>query len=67
MLGKPMPVRFSEETDQRLAEIAATNGMTKADLIRLCVERELQEIDRTGKIEVTQVVVSARHKSKRSA
>lgn len=58
MLSKPTPVRFSAAADRRLGELADANGMTKAELIRLCVDRFIQEIERTGKIEINQVVHS---------
>ena len=56
MLTKPTQVRFSAHADQRLGELSDANGMTKAELIRLCVERFLNEVERTGKIEIRQVV-----------
>jgi len=55
-LSKPIPVRISERADQRLAEIAESNGMTKAELMRLCVDRFLNEVESTGRIEISQVV-----------
>lgn len=53
MLSKPTPVRLSEDVDTRLGELAKHNGVTKAHLIRLCVDRFLDEIERSGGVDVT--------------
>lgn len=58
MLSKPVPVRFSAEADARLGRLADRNGIKKAELIRICVEKFLDEVERTGKIEVTQTILS---------
>jgi len=58
MLSKPISIRFSAETDAKLGRLADRNGIKKAELIRLCVEKFLNEIDATGRIEVTQTILS---------
>lgn len=52
-MGLPIPVRLSVLADQRLNAIAARNGVSKAELIRLAVDSFLLEIERTGSIEFT--------------
>ena len=66
MLGKPTQVRFSADTDRRLSEVADANGMTKVELIRLCVTRTLDKIDEDGGIEIRQQLRSPRPPSKRN-
>jgi hypothetical protein len=63
-LSKPTPVRFSQAADQRLGEVAETNGMTKAELVRLCVEKFLDEVESTGKISIQQVVYAPKSSAK---
>lgn len=58
MLAKPIPVRFSETVDAKIGRIAEANGMTKAEIIRLAVDRAIAEIEHSGRIEVLQVVNS---------
>jgi len=53
---KPTQVRLSESVDTRLGEIADYHDMTKSALIRMCVDAFLDEIERTGKISITQVI-----------
>ncbi len=52
-LGLPIPVRLTVTADQRLTAIAARNGTTKAELIRLAVDNFLREIEHSGSIEFT--------------
>lgn len=49
MLSKPVPVRFSADVDDRLNNVAQMNGIKKAELIRICVEKFLHEVETTGK------------------
>jgi hypothetical protein len=58
VLSKPISIRFSDETDSKLGRLADRNGIKKAELIRICVEKFLDEVERTGKIEVTQTILS---------
>lgn len=51
--GLPIPVRLTANADQRLNAIAARNGTTKAELIRLAVDNFLREIETSGSIEFT--------------
>lgn len=56
MLSNPMQVRFSAEADRRLGAVAEANGLTKAEVIRICVDNFLADLERSGEIPVTMVV-----------
>lgn len=52
---KVTQVRLSEDVDARLNSLAKHHDMAKGALIRICVDKFLDEIERTGKISITQV------------
>ena len=48
---KPIPVRFTAHADQRLSSLSSRNGMKKAELIRIAVDKMLCEVEKTGRLD----------------
>lgn len=51
-LKTAVPVRFSAETAERLESVKERTNIPVAQLIRIATEALLDEIERTGKIEI---------------
>ena len=49
-------VRLSADVVCRLNRIAKNHDMTKSALVRVCVDKFLDEIESTGRISITQVL-----------
>ena len=46
----PIPIRFSEVSDRKMAEIARKTGLTKAELIRIAVNEFIVNTEKRGEV-----------------
>ena len=52
-LSVPIPVRFYPDTNERLEDVAARFGLKKSTLIRMAVDKSLEEFAAAEKITIT--------------
>jgi hypothetical protein len=65
MAMKPMPIRFTEEQDARLAALAASGDFTKQELVRLAVTKLFERLDKGEAFVVQKVLRTQREAENR--
>ena len=51
-----LPVRFTLEQENTIARIAETNGISRAEVVRLAVIQFLAQLDESGELTVARVI-----------